>query len=191
MRSADQREQPSDMASRSPLGNLPQTKAQSAGQGAADIGGMGFADELAAPIGAMISGDPYSDVLNEMRSQGAGAQEQNPGSYLTGQVGGGIAQAVAGGLPALLRGGQTMLGRVLAGMGVGGASGATHGAGTGTDTQSRLKNAAIEGGIGTAVGGALPAIGAGAANLYRAGADALGRRGMPAPTENHGHRQRL
>jgi hypothetical protein len=179
----DQREQPSDMAARSPLGNLPQSRAQSIGQGAADIGGMGFADELGAAAGSVISGDPYSDVLNEMRSQGAGAQEQNPGSYLTGQVGGGLAQAVAGGVPALLRGGTSLLGRVLAGSGVGGVSGAVHGAGTGTDTQSRLKNALIEGGTGLAVGAALPAIGAGAANLYRAGADALGRRGMPAPTD--------
>lgn len=153
------------------------------GLGAADIGGMGFADELAAPIGAMISGDPREKVLQEMRDQSAGAQEQHPKSFLTGQVGGGVAQAVAGGLPQLLRGGGTLLGKTLAGSLMGGTSGAIHGAGSGEDAKSRVINALMEGGVGTAVGGALPAIGAGASNLYAAGRDALVRRGMPAPME--------
>lgn len=153
------------------------------GLGAADIGGMGFADELAAPIGALISGDPREKVLQEMRAQSAGAQEQHPKSFLTGQIGGGVAQAVAGGVPQLLRGGGTLLGKMLAGSLMGGTSGAIHGAGSGTDAKSRIINALIEGGVGTAAGAALPAIGVGASNLYAAGRDALVRRGMPAPME--------
>lgn len=153
------------------------------GLGAADIGGMGFADELAAPIGALISGDPQEQVLEMMRAQAEGAQEQHPNSFLTGQVGGGVAQAAAGGLPAILRGGSSLLGKTLAGMGIGGTAGATHGAGTGTDAQSRVVNALVEGGIGATTGGILPVVGTGAANLYSAGRDALVKSGMPAPME--------
>lgn len=159
------------------------SQADAYGLGAADIGGMGFADELAAPIGALISGDPREKVLAEMRGQSKAAQEQHPASFLTGQIGGGVASAVAGGVPRMLSGGASLLGRVLTGMGIGGTQGAVHGAGTGEDMQSRLGNALTEGAVGTAVGGALPAVATGAGNLYREGVDALTQRGMPAPLD--------
>src|SRR5687767_15052527 len=79
---ADQREMPSEAAARSPLGNLAQSKGQSFGQGFADTGGIGFADEAAAGVGSMLTGNSYGDTLKEMRDIKTGAQEQNPKSYL-------------------------------------------------------------------------------------------------------------
>lgn len=159
------------------------------GLGAADIGGMGFADELAAPIGALISGDPREKVLAEMRGQSKAAQEQHPNSFLTGQIGGGVAQAVAGGVPRMLMGGASLLGKTLAGMGMGGTAAAIHGAGSGegglevpmSDPQSRLGRALVEGGIGAVTGGLLPGIGAAAGQMASAGTGKLLQRNLPAP----------
>lgn len=128
-----------------------------AGLGAADTATFGFGDELASVAGSLISGRPREEVLAEMRGLQTAAQEQNPGSYLAGQIGG----AVAGG-GALAKGGLSLganaaargasLGRVAMGGAADGAIlGGAHGIGSGTDAQSR----AVGGGIGSVAGGVL------------------------------------
>lgn len=138
----------------------PVGKGESFGLGAADSATFGFGDELASYPGSLISGKPRDQVLAEMRRMQSSAQEQNPGSYLAGQVGGGVAQAVgtggAGfGMNALRSGAG--LGRVAAGTAADGAIyGAAQGAGGGTDAASRATGAAIGGAMGGGVGFAAP-----------------------------------
>jgi hypothetical protein len=72
----------------------PRSMAASAMHGAIDINGYGFADELASYAGSAITGRPRDEVLGEMRDLQKQAQQDNPGSYLAGQVAGGIAQSV-------------------------------------------------------------------------------------------------
>ena len=135
-------------------------KGQSFGLGAADFTTFGFGDELASYPGSLISGKPREQVLAEMRAMQSSAQEQNPGSYLAGQVGGGVAQAVgtggAGfGMNALRSGAG--LGRVAAGTAADGAIyGAAQGAGGGRDLQSRAVGAGLGGVTGLAVGAGAP-----------------------------------
>jgi hypothetical protein len=127
--------------------------AESFGLGAADSTTFGFGDEIASYPGSWISGKPRDKVLAEMRGMQADAQSQNPGSYLAGQVGGGVAQAIgtggAGfGLNALRSGGG--LTRVAAGTAADGVIyGGLQGAGGGTDLQSR----ALGAGVGAVTGG--------------------------------------
>jgi hypothetical protein len=146
---ADQREMPSERAMRSPLGNLAQTRGQSFGQGAADTGGWGFADEAGAGVGSMLTGNSYGDTLKEMRDIRAGAQQQNPGSYLGGQIAGAVAPAIAGGTPAALRGGASLASRMRVGAGAGAVQGGIYGAGSGEGLEDRIAQ-----GIGGAVAGA-------------------------------------
>jgi hypothetical protein len=155
---ADQREMPSERAMRSPLGNLAQTRGQSFGQGAADTGGWGFADEAGAGVGSMLTGNSYGDTLKEMRDIRAGAQQQNPGSYLGGQIAGAVAPAIAGGTPAALRGGASLASRMRVGAGAGAVQGGIYGAGSGEGTAGRLKGAVGGAVAGAGVGAVAPAV---------------------------------
>ena len=151
--------------------------AKSAAYGAADTATAGFGDELASYPASWLSGVPREQVLSEMRGNQAQAQEANPGSYLTGQIGGGVAQGLVTG-PASLTANLTsratpLIGRVLAGMGDGAILGGLYGVGSGTDTGSRLMEGAIGAGSGAAAGGAFPLIGAGASKAYEAGKNML------------------
>ncbi|MDR7032439.1 hypothetical protein [Mesorhizobium sp. BE184] len=151
--------------------------AKSAAYGAADTATAGFGDELASYPASWLSGVPRDQVLSEMRGNQAQAQEANPGSYLTGQIGGGVAQGLATG-PASLTANLTsratpLIGRVLAGLGDGAILGGLYGAGSGTDTESRLTEGVIGAGSGVAAGAAFPLIGAGASKAYEAGKNML------------------
>jgi hypothetical protein len=160
----DQREQPSEAAMRSPLGNLAQTKGQSFGQGFADTGGMGFADEAGAFVGSKLTGNSYDDTLKEMRDIRAGAQEQNPGSYLGGQVAGAVAPAIAGGggpeiLTGIARPGTSLLARMGVGSAAGGIQGGVYGFGSGEDgLEDRLASGAGGAVSGAVIGGIAPAV---------------------------------
>lgn len=134
----------------------------SAGMGAADSTTFGWGDELASYLGSGLSGLPRVEVLQEMRADASKAQDQNPGSYLGGQIGGGLAQALATGgagfaSNAAAKTGST-LGRIaLGGMADGGIMSALYGAGSANgDLTDRATGALVGGGVGTLAGGALP-----------------------------------
>lgn len=128
--------------------------------GAGDSATFGFGDEITATALAGTNGLTRSQILARMRGDQAAAQAQNPGSYLGGQIGGGVVQAVAGGgagfgANAIRSGGG--LGRVALGTAADGALyGAVQGAGGGKDAMSRGIGALKGGVAGGVVGGAAP-----------------------------------
>jgi hypothetical protein len=142
------------------------SRAGSAGMGAANATTFGFGDELGSYLGSAISGLPRQQVLDEMRANDAKAQAQNPGSYLAGQIGGGLAQGVATGgagfgISAANAGGtlgRVALGSALDGSIYGGLMGAGNANG---DLMDRATGAAKGGAFGFAAGGAAPYIAAG------------------------------
>lgn len=144
----------------------------SAGMGAADATTFGWGDELASYLGSGLTGVPREQVLREMRGDAEQAQADNPGSYLAGQIGGGLAQGVATGGAGFgtnaARGGAS-LGRIAAGSALdgviyGGAYGAGSADGNGSDRLKEGLKGAITGGI---IGGALPLAVAGANKVFR------------------------
>lgn len=144
----------------------------SAAMGAADATTLGWGDELASVLGSAISGLPREQVLREMRSDARQAQEQNPGSYLAGQVGGGLAQVVGTGGAGLAANAakagsglsKVALGSALDAMGYGTAYGSGSADG---GLKDRAVGGLLGGGIGLALGGALPVALAGAGSLVR------------------------
>uniref|UniRef100_Q11LT2 Uncharacterized protein n=1 Tax=Chelativorans sp. (strain BNC1) TaxID=266779 RepID=Q11LT2_CHESB len=153
--------------------------------GAADTATIGFGDEggagLVWGIEKLRGNDPeYSEILQDVRQMQTDAQAQNPKSYLTGQVVGGVAQGVAT-APASLtvnatRAGAPLLGRVAAGMADGSVFGGLYGLGSGEGTQGRLTEGAIGAGIGVVAGAAFPLLGTGASRAYEAGRNYLAAR---------------
>jgi hypothetical protein len=151
---------------------------ESGAYGAADTATFGFGDELASILGSTLTGTPREQVLAEMRGNQQQAQEQNPGSYLTGQLAGGVAQGMASApLTASARfAGSTLLPRVAAGMADGLVAGSIYGAGSGTDAESRAWEAAKGGGFGLAAGGAFPLVSAGASKVFETARNAISAR---------------
>jgi hypothetical protein len=158
----------------------PRSMAASAMHGAIDTTGFGFADELASYAGSAITGRPRDEVLGEMRGLQKQAQQDNPGSYLSGQVAGGLAQGIASAPLSVTAQATTratpLVGRALAGMADGMIAGGLYGAGSGENAESRLYGAARDGLIGGAMGGAFPiasdllgAVVRGARNWWNAG----------------------
>lgn len=144
----------------------------SAAMGAADTTTFGFGDELASYLGSAISGLPRDQVLSEMRGNAKAAQQQNPGSYLTGQVAGGLAQGVAtggGGFGTAAAQAGKGLGKVAAASALDGALyGGAYGAGSADGSlKDRLVGAITGGTTGGLIGGAVPLAVAGASKLYR------------------------
>jgi hypothetical protein len=154
-------------------GNVAQySKGRSAAMGAADATTLGFGDELASYLGSAISGVPRDQVLSEMRGNAKAAQQENPGSYLAGQVGGGLAQAaVTGGAgfgANAARAGGTLLKTAIGSAADGALYGGAYGAGSadrgGTD---RIVGALTGAGAGAALGGAIPYATSGISKLVR------------------------
>jgi hypothetical protein len=141
----------------------------SAAMGAADAATLGWGDELASYLGSGLTGVPRDQVLSEMRGDAQQAQQQNPGSYLAGQIGGGLAQGVATGGAGFgtnaARAGAG-LGRVAAGSALDGALyGGAYGAGS--SDNDRIKEGlkgALTGGI---IGGTIPLAVAGASKALK------------------------
>jgi hypothetical protein len=85
------------------------TMLESGISGAADMLTFGHSDEiaaagraaLAAPFAEEKFGNLYDQYLNEQRLHKQQAEEDNPKSYLAGQIGGGVAPALMGGPLAL------------------------------------------------------------------------------------------
>ena len=146
----------------------------SAVRGAADTASFGFGDEMAA---AGISGieklrgndTSYGDVLSDIRGMQQGGREQNPKSYMTGQIVGALLQGLATRGAGFMPNATSLGGKVAGGMLTGGTAGALYGFGSGEDTASnRIIDALISGGTGAAVGGAIPLLAEGAKAGYRA-----------------------
>lgn len=151
---------------------------ESAAFGAADTTTFGFGDELASYVGSGLTGVPRDQVLREMRGDQKAAQEQNPGSYFTGQIAGGVAQGVATApLTASARvAGSTLVPRVIAGMADGAVAGGIYGAGSGETAKDRAVQAGGNAMIGGFAGGAFPLVSAGASKLFEVGRNALAAR---------------
>jgi hypothetical protein len=72
----------------------PRSPLQSAMIGMSQGATFGLGDEAIARLESIRSGRPYEDVLQEARGMYKSASEQNPASYLTGEIGAGIAAPI-------------------------------------------------------------------------------------------------
>jgi len=134
--------------------------------GFADTATFGTSDELAGLFaGGLIPGYGYAEARDDARATQADMQERAPGSYLLGQVGGGLTTglAVAGPVDDFLRGvrglgGSGLLPRMGRGAAAGAGEGLAYGIGSGEGTRDRIAQALTYGGVGGAIGGALPPV---------------------------------
>jgi len=130
----------------------PRSPLQSGLIGASQGATFGLADEAIARLESIRSGRPYEDILQEARGMYKSASEQNPASYLTGEIGAGVAAPI----------GQAATGAKLGRLAtIGAGTGALSGLGysEGQDIGQVAKDVAI-GGI---LGGSLPVLGRGIA----------------------------
>jgi hypothetical protein len=134
--------------------------------GAADIGGLGLADEGAAGLGYLLDklpggqGRDYSKILEEINRNQDAAFNQNPGSYRVGE-GAGIAAGIAGGaINAGVRGAAAAaptLGRMaMDGLKFGAGLGAVSGFGSGRDLPERVTGAITGAAAGGSIGAGAP-----------------------------------
>jgi hypothetical protein len=114
---------------------------------------FGFGDELAGALESVLTGKEYGKARDEARALDKAAKEANPGTYLAGEIGGGVASAVVPG------------GAIVKGAGV--AANIARGAGAGIlagigsseadltkgDVEGIVKDAATSGLVGGVVGG--------------------------------------
>lgn len=169
--------------------------AGAAALGAGDTLSFGFGDELGAGLGAtseylasFLTGEEprsYSELLGKMRDQESRAKETNPGSFLTGQIAGGLAGGTGlarGGLSATANaiGRGAGLGRVAATSAVEGAGlGALQGFGSGEGVDGRLKSGTVGLVAGGALGGVTPLAIAGAQQVGGMAAAPISARVFP------------
>jgi len=130
----------------------PRSALQSGLIGASRGATFGLADEAIARLESIRSGRPYEEVLQEARGMYKSASEQNPASYLTGEIGAGVAAPI----------GQVATGAKLGRLA---AMGAGTGAlsGLGYSEGQDIGQVAKDVGIGGLLGGALPVLGRGIA----------------------------
>lgn len=153
------------------------------GTGIADMATFGFADEIGA--GARWAGGKvlpwqsnvsYDQALDEVRGANKQAAEANPGTYLAGQITGGVGSAAGLAKSGLSLTGRlapnaSMLSRIGAGAAEGAAMGGAYGAGSGEGMIDRGYKAAENAAVGGIAGGALPIIARGASAGYQNIAD--------------------
>ncbi len=132
------------------------SKTESALRGAAQGASMGFADEIAGAIEAALSKKTYEQARNESRANFAKAKKENPGSYTSGEVGGGLATAFVPGLNVAKGAGLLKTGIQAAGLGLAGGAGYSEADNVGDLSADALKGAAIGGTIGVAAHAASP-----------------------------------
>lgn len=130
---------------------------ESAARGLAQGGSLGFADEITGAVESAFTDKPYEQARNESRANYKRAQEANPATYTTSEIGGGLATAFVPGAN-IAKG---------ASLGKAALQAAALGAGTGAgySDADNIKDLAIDTGIGAGIGGALGA-GAHAASPY-------------------------
>ncbi|GEM_PF-1871873 len=185
---------------------------QSAGLGLAQGASWGFADEVGSYAKGLYDGvtnlsvdagiQGYKDAMQESQNALQSAQEQNPGSYLTGEIVGnlagfgGVAKAAPGAVKGLANFAKKGKAQTAAtALGTGGISGGVYGAGTGEGTLGeRAENALVLGRYGAAGGlagagvGAVAGKGLNALNrkftLTERVQNLIGKKNLPAPTSN-------
>lgn len=134
----------------------------SAGQGALQGLSFGFADEIEGFTRSMLNGEKYEDQVKQIRQRYKDAEEDNPGSYNTGDVGASVATAFIPGVGALGNAGRaaSLGARAARGAAAGAALGGLRGAG---DAQGGIGNtlagAASGAALGGVTGGVLPVAG--------------------------------
>lgn len=134
------------------------TKTESLVRGAAQGATLGFADEISGGVESLwekAKGNPtefgklYKKHRDESRANFKQAQEENPKSYMTGEIGGGLATAVIPGLN-VAKGGATLAKAVDQGARLGAL------AATGYSEANNMKDYAKDLTLGTATGAVLP-----------------------------------
>lgn len=76
----------------------PPSKLESAARGAIQGASLGFADEISGGLESLFSDKTYEQARNESRANFERARKENPASYTSGEVGGGLATAFVPGL---------------------------------------------------------------------------------------------
>lgn len=131
--------------------------------GLGDAATFGFGDEIYGGLNYLAKGGKegsYAEGRDAVRKGMREAQEVNPGSFLTGQVAGGVGTALIPG-GAAIKGAGLLTKMARAGL-VGAVEGGAYGAGSADgDLQDRALGAAKGAGVGGLLGAAGPAIGAG------------------------------
>ena len=135
---------------------------------------FGGADEIAAGIGSLFEDRSYDEILSGLRAQDRKTEELHPYASLAGKVTGALAP---GGLASkFISSARTLPGMMAQGAGWGAAGGATQGFLEGEGSaENRLAGAGWGALIGGGLGGAIPLVGAGVQEAWRAGSDMLNR----------------
>lgn len=134
----------------------------SAMAGLSDSTTLGFGDEFSAGLGSLLSGLPYAQVLQEIRANQSKARASNPGSYVGGQIAGGLAQAAATGGAGFganaARSGAGLLKTALGSAADGAILAGLYGTGSadGTDLEERALGGAKGAALGGLTGGLVP-----------------------------------
>jgi hypothetical protein len=136
---------------------------------------FGWGDEIA---GAVLPGDTAANQ-EALQGRNEALRESNPVASISGEIAGSAlgARGLArfGLLPsAQLAPTASMAARVGAGMAEGGVLGALYGAGS-AESGERTSGALVGGGLGAALGGAVPLVAQGVSSAYRSIADRLSR----------------
>lgn len=140
------------------------TQGESLARGAAQGASLGFADEISGGVEALwekAKGNPtefgklYEIARNESRENFKKAQEANPGTYMAGEIGGGVATAFVPGVAAAK--GAKLANVAARAAGFGGAAGA--GYSEADNVGGVLKDAATGAVLGGALAGAAPLVG--------------------------------
>lgn len=126
---------------------------------------FGLSDEIIARIGSLSPDLTYEEIKAEADKDLTRAREDQPLATVAGEVGGGLATGIAGGLTkagsavAYSLGRGNLPARIAKSIGVGAASGGLYGAGT-AEEGKRLEGAKSGAILGGTIGGAIPAVGA-------------------------------
>lgn len=125
--------------------------------GAADMVGNGFGDEIAAGISAMTGPEDYNTALTNTREAQRIAQEENPNSYMAGQVAGGVGSMIlTGGASAAPKSGWEL---VKTGAKTGGFYGGLYGGGSAEGGWKDRVSGAVGGTVaGTVLGAGIPIV---------------------------------
>lgn len=158
------------------------TKLQSFVGGAADTLSWGAGDEMAAGIGTLMGNGNYEQNLARQRELRDTLSQENPKTYVAGQVGGALAPAlVTGGTSS----GSSLGGRML----IGSATGAGQGAGYGFnsadgDLSNRAWSAGTNALVGAGLGAGAPVLAKGIGATWNGIAGLIRNSGMEAKTQN-------